>query len=98
MSKQHGKINRKIPQAITVALIGILGSIVITLISIIGPDVIEAIKKSSVPPSPTPSCISAADILVTFQISQGGKVIAEPVPGETVFLDPDLRVLFQARD
>ena len=95
MSKHHGRTNRKIPLAIQAALLGIVGTVIVTLISIIGPVVVGAIKKSSALPSPTPACISAADILVTYQILENDEVIAEPASGETVLLDPDLMVDFK---
>jgi len=82
------------------AVWGVLGSgIVLTLIQVfVSPVVSELIKRTPVPsPSPTPACISADDILVTFDISRNQTMITTLVPSDTAYLDPGLTVYFHAK-
>lgn len=56
----------------------------------------QIINRTPMPPSPTPACISADDVIVTFHVLKGTSELATLSSGESASLDPGLTVYLQA--
>lgn len=84
---------KRIPPPILAAVLGAIAVIVAALITAVVP---EIIKRTPVPPLPTPSCISADDLIVTFHILKGTSEIATLSSGEIASIEPNLTIYLQA--
>ena len=84
---------KRIPTPIWAAVVGAIAIIVAALIS---RTPMPLPPTPSLTPSPTPSCISADDIIVVFHILKGTSEIATLSSRDTVSIEPGSTVFLQA--
>ena len=88
---------QRISTPILVAMLGLIATIAAALITgVAGPLVIRLSIPPSPMPSSTPSCINADHIIVTYHIVKGTSEITTLSSGETISIEPNSTVYFQA--